>query len=118
MNHNIIVEKTYIFAIHVINICKNLMINKEYILSKQLLRCWTSIWANVQEAVWWYSKKDFMSKIAISYKEARETRYWINLLFDTGYIERWVKQSLSIEIDEIIKSLGKIYSTTRKNIMS
>ena len=73
----------------IIELYKYLSIKKrEYVLSKQLLRSGTSIGANVQESQAAISKKDFIAKISISSKEALETRYWLNLLIDSGYISR------------------------------
>jgi len=82
-------------------------------LSKQLLRSGTSIGANVEEAIGGQSEKDFFSKISISYKEARETHYWIRLLKDSGYIPE--KQSISLlqDCEELQKIIGAIQRTIR-----
>ena len=76
---NIVQDKSFDFALRIIELYKNLISKKEYILSKQLLKSGTSIGANVEEALAGISKKDFIAKIAISSKEARETRYWLRL---------------------------------------
>ena len=87
MAKNIINEKSYNFAVEIIITYKYLKKNfNEYDIFRQLLRSGTSIGANVQEAKSGQTKKDFLSKLYISYKEVRETLYWINLLSDTGYL--------------------------------
>jgi len=81
---NVLQEKSYAFAIRIVNAYKYLVEDKkEYVLSKQLLRCGTSIGANTEEAIGGQSEKDFYAKLNIVYKEARETHYWIRLLRDT-----------------------------------
>ena len=91
---NVIQEKSYQFAIKIVKTSKYLVDQKkEFILSKQLLRSGTSIGANVEEAIGGQSKKDFFAKLSISYKEAKETKYWIRLLFDTDYINEPTKQN-------------------------
>ena len=77
---NLIVNKTFNFSLIIIKLYQFLVDNKEYVLSKQLLRSGTSIGANVEEAVGAISKKEFTSKMGISLKEARESRYWLRLL--------------------------------------
>ena len=86
MKENVIAVKSYQFAINIVNLSKELVAEKEYILSKQILKSGTSIGANVEEAIGGISKKDFRAKMSISYKEARETQYWLRLLKDTDYI--------------------------------
>ncbi len=81
MNENPLRDKSYEFALKIIAVFKDLKENeREFILSKQLLRSGISIGANTEEAIGAQSKKDFLSKISIAYKEARETRYWLRLL--------------------------------------
>ena len=116
MKENIIKDKSYKFALRIIQLYKFLIGNKEYILSKQILRSGTSIGANIEESIGGQSKKDFISKISISYKEARETKYWLRLLRDSGYINQTSAESILNDTEEIIKILGKIYSTTKKSI--
>lgn len=85
---NIIVEKSYKFAIRIVKMYQHLTSEKkEFILSKQILRSGTSIGANIEEAESSISRKEFIAKIQIAYKEAKETRYWIRLLNDTDYID-------------------------------
>jgi four helix bundle protein len=88
MKENNVKTKSYEFAIRIVNLFKWLSANKnEHVLSKQLLRCGTSIGANVEEACGSYSDKEYAAKIQISFKEALETRYWLRLMHDTGFIE-------------------------------
>ena len=87
MKKNNLYEKAYAFAIRVVKGYQFLSKEKrEFILSKQLLRCGTSIGANISEANGAISKADFSSKISIAYKESLETKYWLNLLHDTDFI--------------------------------
>ncbi|MCB0479761.1 MAG: four helix bundle protein, partial [Crocinitomicaceae bacterium] len=88
MKENIIQQKSFAFAIRTVNAYKYLQSEKkEFVLSKQLLRSGTSIGANIEEATGGQSKKDFIAKMSIAYKEARETKYWIKLLAATEYLE-------------------------------
>jgi four helix bundle protein len=113
---NIIKDKTYKFAIRIINLFKYLCYEKnENVLSKRILRCGTSVGANIEEAVGAISKKDFLNKVYIAHKEARETSYWIRLLTDTKYLDKKSSDSLLFDCDEIIKITGKIISTAKKN---
>ena len=112
MEENIILTKTYNFALRIIKLYKYLCEEKkEYTLSKQVLRSGTSIGANSEEAVGGISKKDFRAKFFIAYKEARETHYWIRLLKDSDYIEANLAKSLLQDNDEILKILGAILKT-------
>lgn len=98
---NVIVEKSKSFALRIIRLYRYLCGEKnEYILSKQLLRSGTSIGANVKEAIRGQSKADFYAKMNISLKEASETEYWLELLYESGYIE---KNRLSVFM-RIVKS--------------
>ena len=115
---NIILNKSFDFAIRIVNLYKYLCDEKkEYILSKQLLRSGTSIGANVNESQAGQSKNDFISKMSIASKEARESKYWIELLIKTQYLddrEQYVS-SLVDEIDEINKILTSIVKSSREN---
>ncbi len=109
---NVIQDKSYQFAIKIVKTSKYLVDKKkEYVLSKQLLRSGTSIGANVEEAIGGQSRKDFYAKLTISYKEARETKYWIRLLFDTDYINELTKNELLNDCEEILKIIGSIQKT-------
>ncbi len=111
---NIIQIKTYAFALKVISVYKKLTTDKrEFILSKQLLRSATSIGANVEEAIGSQSKRDFIHKLSIAYKEARESNYWINLLKDSEIIEETTAKELATDITEILKIIGSIQKTLK-----
>ena len=111
---NIIQEKSFAFAVRIVNLYKYLCDNKkEFVLSKQILRCGTSIGANVEESIGGQSDRDFLAKITISYKEARETVYWLRLLLATDYINNEQADSLLNDAEEICKILGKIQITMK-----
>jgi four helix bundle protein len=113
--NNIIQEKSFNFAIRIVNLYKHLCEEKkEFVLSKQILRSGTSIGANIEEAIGGQSDNDFLSKISIAYKEARETLYWLRLLLATSYLSQEQADSLINNIDEICKILGKIQITMKK----
>ena len=118
MSGNIILDKWFEFAIRVVKLYKYLCDDKkEYVLSKQLLRAGTSIGANINEAQAGQSKADFIAKMAIASKEARESKYWIDLLIKTDYLdinENHVKSLLN-DIEEIIKLLTSIVKTSMEN---
>jgi four helix bundle protein len=112
---NIIQNKSFDFAIKVVSVYKFLIENKkEYVLSKQFLKSGTSIGANVEEAIGGQSQADFISKLNIAYKEARECVYWIKLLYATEYISEKQHVSLINDADEICKILGKIVLTMKE----
>jgi four helix bundle protein len=116
MKENIIKDKSFNFAIRIINLYKYLTYHKkEFILSKQILRSGTSIGANIEEALGGFSKKDFIAKLTISYKEARETFYWLRLLNETNYLTDEQAKSLFADCDEICKIIAKIKITISKN---
>ena len=118
MSDNIILDKSFEFAIRVVKLYKYLCDDKkEYVLSKQLLRAGTTIGANINEAQAGQSKADFIAKMAIASKEARESKYWIDLLIKTDYLdinENHVKSLLN-DIEEIIKLLTSIVKTSMEN---
>ncbi|WP_457563611.1 four helix bundle protein [Caminibacter pacificus] len=108
MRENIIIDKSYEFALRVVKVYKFLNRKNEFVLSKQLLKSGTSIGANVTEAQEAISKKDFKNKMSIALKEAVESRYWINLLKDSDYISEMQANSLLQDLKDIIKILTKI----------
>jgi four helix bundle protein len=109
---NLILDKSFDFALKIIRIYKQLVTDKkEYVLSKQLLRSGTSIGANVNEAVEAQSTADFIHKLSIALKEARETQYWIRLLIESAYLESG--QSLLEDATEITRILTAIIKTTK-----
>ena len=111
---NIIQQKSFAFAVRIVNLYKFLTSDKkEFVLSKQLLRGGTSIGANVEEAIGGQSEKDFLSKISIAYKEARESMYWLKLLQATDYLTKEQAQSLLLDAEELCKIIGKIQTTIK-----
>jgi four helix bundle protein len=117
MKENIIQQKSYDFAVRIIKLYTYLSKEKkESTLSKQILRSGTSIGANIEEAIGGHSEKDFLSKLTISYKEARETRYWIRLLTDTDYITKEQSESLLIDLDEILRIITSIQKTVKAKL--
>ena len=114
MKENLIAVKSYSFAVKIVKLCRILQDNKkEYTLSKQLLKSGTSIGANVEETIGAQSKKDFYAKLTISYKEARETKYWLRLLTDTEYLSKEVSEPLMIDCEELLRIIGAIQRTIR-----
>ena len=112
---NIVMEKSKAFAIRIIKLYKFLCDNKnEFVISKQLLRSATSIGANIKEAQYGQSRKDFKSKIYIAYKEANETEYWLELLHESNILEENLFDSLYNDNYEIISLLTSITKTLRK----
>lgn len=113
--NNIIQEKSFAFAIRIVNAYKFLKFEKqEFVLSKQMLRSGTSIGANVEEAIGGQSKADFISKLSVAYKEARETLYWIKLLKATEYLSLEMADSLLKDAEEICRIIGKIQITAKQ----
>jgi len=110
---NIIKEKSYQFALDIIHLYTQLKQHKEFVLSKQLLRSGTSIGANIEEATAAQSRKDFISKMSISSKEARETNYWLRLLRDSNICESIDYSDLIRDSEEIIKILTSIVKTSQ-----
>lgn len=116
MKDNIVLDKSFTFAIRVVKLYKHLCDDKkEYVLSKQLLRSGTSVGANINEAQAGQSKKDFIAKMSIASKEARESKYWIDLLIKTDYLDisEIHVQSLQKDIEEIIKLLTSIVKSSQ-----
>jgi four helix bundle protein len=107
--------KSYAFSIKMVSLCRRLMVvDKEYVISKQLLKSSTSIGANIEEAIGGFSRNDFKYKISISYKEARETRYWIRLLISTDYFSEEEGASALADLDELMKMLMSTLKTLNK----
>ena len=111
---SIVANKSFMFALKVIKICDELVaMNKEYVLSKQLLKSSTSIGANVREALRGESKKDFGHKMNIALKEAEETEYWIELLLESGYLNIDESTDILKECRELCKILHSIVRSAR-----
>ena len=115
MEHNPVVEKSFQFAVRIVNLHKYMIREqKEYVLSKQILRCGTSIGANIAEAQRGQSKADFAAKMSIALKEASETEYWLRLLHETEYLSKEQYSSLCADIQELISLLMAICRTASK----
>lgn len=112
---NLIQDKTFDFALMIIEVYKKMIEKNEYVLSKQLVRSGTSIGANVEEAIAAFTKKDFIHKMSISTKEARETRYWLRLLMASNLVDIDMKPCVA-EIEEVLNILTAIVKTSQKNI--
>ena len=110
---NIIEIKSFDFAVKIVNLHKLLVKEKnEFILSKQLVRCGTSIGANISEAQKAQTRPDFNAKMNIALKEANETYYWLKLLLATGYLNENEFRSIEPDINEIIAILVSICKKT------
>lgn len=117
MKISLVQTKTYSFAIRIINLYKLLSeTKKEFILSKQLLRSGTSTGALVHEAEHAQSKADFLNKMNIALKEANETKYWLNLLKDTFYLNEQEFLSIIKDCKEIIQLLASIVKSTKSSL--
>ena len=111
---NIIKEKSFGYAVRIVKLYKYLIDNSgDYVISKQLLRCGTSIGANIEEALGGVSKADFINKLSIAYKESRESNYWIRLLYAVEYIDKKMFDSFNHDSEEISKILYTIIRTTK-----
>ena len=109
MNKSITFEKSKIFAVRIVKLYNHLKDNKkEYVLSKQLLRCGTSIGANIAEAECAVSRKDFHAKMYIAYKECAESMYWIDILHDSEYLTDLQYESINNDCQELYKLLASI----------
>jgi four helix bundle protein len=115
---NIVQDKSYAFALRIVKLCRYLVERKrEYVLSRQLLSSGTSIGANVEEAIGAHSRPDFLAKLTIAYKEARESRFWIRLLGDSGYLTGRECKSMFDDVEELLRIIGAIQRTVRAHPM-
>jgi len=110
---NMIVDLSFDFAVETIGLYKVLIEQKEFVMSKQLLRCGTSIGANVEEAIAGQSRRDFISKMSIASKEARETQYWLKLLNKTQFVSLDYSPYI-LKIEHIINIITKIVKTSQE----
>ena len=116
MKESIVQQKSFAFAVRIVNLCRYLMDEKkEFALSKQLIRSGTSIGANISEALRGVSKKDFANKMGVALKEANETEYWLELLYATEYLHESQYQSIKTDCAEINKMLIAIVKKTNEN---
>jgi four helix bundle protein len=112
MGQGVILERSFAFALDVVRLYREIQKQHEYVLSKQLLRSGTSIGANVEEASAGQSRSDFLAKMCIALKEARETRYWLRLIQQSELVAIDVSKELQ-SAEEIIRILSSIVKTTR-----
>jgi four helix bundle protein len=111
---NVVQSKSYAFAVRIVRLYQHLTAGKrEFALSRQILRSGTSIGANVEEAIGGQSRADFVSKLGIAYKEARETSYWLRLLKDTDYLTETEFQSIYADAEELCRIIGSILKSTK-----
>ncbi len=115
MKENVIKIKSFAFALRIVKLYQYLKVEKkEFVLSKQLLRCGTSIGAMIRESEQAESKQDFIHKLAIAQKEANETEYWIELLYQSDYLDKQQYESVYNDITEIRKLLTSIIKTSKQ----
>jgi four helix bundle protein len=110
---NVIKAKSYKFALDIIVLCNKFRNQNEYVLSRQLMRSGTSIGANVEEAGAAQSRKDFISKMSIASKEARESNYWLRLLRDSNSCKDIDLDPLINDSSEVIKILTSIVKSSQ-----
>jgi four helix bundle protein len=116
MKTNVMQEKSFAFAIRMIRLSKYLESHKENMIAGQVLRSGTSIGANIEEAIGGLSKKDFLLKISIAYKEARETHYWLKILQKTDILDETQSHSLISDCDELLRIIGSAQKTTKSRL--
>ena len=112
--NNVVIEKSYSFALSVIQMARVLRKQHDYEIASQLVRCGTSIGANVEEAQCGVSRADFAAKMGIASKEARETRYWLRLLRDSQVLSRDQVHPRLKEVEELIRILTAIVKTSQR----
>ena len=114
MKKNIILDKSYLFSIRIVKMFQYLIKNGvERALLVQILRSGTSIGANIEEAMGASSARDFVNKLSISYKEVRETKYWLRLLKDTQLLEPAQATLLLADCNELLRIIGSIQKTIK-----
>ncbi len=116
MKKNIIQEKTYTFALEIVQVCRKLQEQKDFILANQLLKSGTSVGANVRESQSAVSNKDFIHKLSIALKESQETDFWLHLLKDSNTIESDEADGLIRKNNENARILSKIILTSKKKL--
>ena len=113
MKEDIVREKSMAFAIRIVNLYRVLCEKKDYVMAKQVLRAGTSIGANLAEAKCAYSRREFLAKNYISFKECVETKYWLELLQKTGFISMEEYTSIAKDCDELYRILASITKTLK-----
>ena len=117
-SNNIVKDKSEAFALRVVNLYRHLtsrVDDKEFVMSKQLLRSGTSIGANIAESEYAISKDDFRAKLYIALKECNESCYWIKLLFKANYLSESEYKSLDSDCKELLKLLISITKSLKSN---
>ncbi|NUM81632.1 four helix bundle protein [bacterium] len=115
MAEGLVYAKAFNLSIRIVNLYKFLTHKKkEFVLSKQILKSGTSIGANLSEAKGGISKAEFSQKVSIAYKEAKETEYWLDLLYETKYIDQETHDSMRKDCDEICKMMFAILKITKR----
>jgi four helix bundle protein len=114
MADNIIKEKSFLFALRIVKLCRYLQEQKrDYVLSKQLLRSGTAIGALVREGIYAESRADFTHKMSIALKETSESDYWLELLYESEYIDEHGYRSMKKDVDELLKLLTAIVKSSK-----
>ncbi len=117
MAKGVLGDKSFSFSVRVVKLAQFLVADKkEFILSKQIIRAGTSVGAMIRESEFAESNADFIHKLSIALKEANETKYWLDLLYETSYIEEKLYNSLVIDNEELLKLLISIIKTTKQNL--
>lgn len=114
MKSNIVQEKSYRFALKIIELNRTLRTGGEQVISRQLLKSGTSVGANIEEALAGQSRADFVAKMSIASKEAREAGYWLRLLRDSKTLDRQAVSGLLLDVDELNRLLTSIVKTTKE----
>ena len=113
---NFLKEKSLLFSIDIVNLYKKLAENKEFVMSKQMLRSGTAVGALIREAEFAQSKADFISKLSISLKEANETQYWLELLYKTDFLNAELFHKYTQQNDELISMLVASIKTSKQTL--
>jgi len=113
MKVSIVKDKSFEFALHIIVIARHLRKQKEYEMARQVLRAGTSVGANIEEALAGVSRADFIAKMAIASKEARETHYWLRLLRGSKTLPAELLDPMLKQIEELLRILTAIVKTTQ-----
>ncbi len=113
--NNVVLVKSKAFALRIIKLYQHLCeTQREFVLSKQVLRSGTSIGANAKEADNAQTHPDFLAKMYIAYKEANETEYWLELLYEAGYIQKLPFENIYSDYKELIRILAAITRPARR----
>lgn len=113
---SVLQEKSENFAVRIVNLSRFLYKKQEYDISRQIKRSGTSIGANITEAVFGISRKDYLAKMYIAFKECNETMYWLRVLHKTNYLSEEEFNSINNDCTELVKMLTSTIKTTKQNI--